>query len=38
LPIQPNYRGRQVDAINEERVLVTWKESHKKDAVFIEPT
>ena len=38
LPIQPNYRDRQVDAINEERVLVTWKESHKKDAVFIEPT
>ncbi|MEN8964874.1 MAG: bifunctional pyr operon transcriptional regulator/uracil phosphoribosyltransferase PyrR [Polaribacter sp.] len=37
LPIQPNYRGRQVDAINEERVLVSWKETHKKDAVFIEP-
>jgi pyrimidine operon attenuation protein/uracil phosphoribosyltransferase len=36
LPIQPNYRGRQVDAINEERVLVTWKETHNKDAVFIE--
>jgi len=36
LPIQPNYRGRQVDAINEERVLVTWKETDKKDAVYIE--
>ena len=36
LPIQPNYKGRQVDAINEEKVLVTWKETHKKDAVFIE--
>jgi pyrimidine operon attenuation protein/uracil phosphoribosyltransferase len=36
LPIQPNYRGRQVDAINEERVLVSWKETHKKDAVYIE--
>ena len=36
LPIQPNYKGRQVDAINEERVLVTWKETHKKDAVFIK--
>ena len=36
LPIQPDYRGRQVDAINEEKVLVTWKESHKKDAVYIE--
>lgn len=38
LPIQPNYRGRQVDAINEEKVLVTWKETHKKDAVCIEIT
>ena len=36
LPIQPNYRGRQVDAINEEKVLVTWNETHKKDAVYIE--
>jgi pyrimidine operon attenuation protein/uracil phosphoribosyltransferase len=38
LPIQPNYRGRQVDAINEERVLVSWKETNKKDAVYIEQT
>lgn len=36
LPIQPNYRGRQVDAINEEKVVVNWHETHKKDAVFIE--
>ena len=36
LPIQPNYRGRQVDAINEERVIVNWKELHKKDAVYID--
>ncbi|MGY0425913.1 MAG: bifunctional pyr operon transcriptional regulator/uracil phosphoribosyltransferase PyrR [Polaribacter sp.] len=36
LPIQPNYKGRQVDAINEEKVLVTWKETHLKDAVYIE--
>ena len=36
LPIQPNYRGRQVDAINEEKVLVTWKETDKKDAVYLE--
>lgn len=36
LPIQPNYRGRQVDAINKERVLVTWKETDNKDAVYIE--
>jgi pyrimidine operon attenuation protein/uracil phosphoribosyltransferase len=36
LPIQPNYKGRQVDAINEEKVLVTWKETHNKDAVYID--
>lgn len=36
LPIQPDYRGRQVDAINEEKVLVHWKESHKKDAIYID--
>ncbi len=36
LPIQPNYRGRQVDAINEEKVVVSWKENNKKDAVYIE--
>lgn len=36
LPIQPNYRGRQVDAINEEKVVVNWAETHHKDAVFIE--
>ncbi len=35
LPIQPNYKGRQVDAINEEKVVVHWKETHKKDSVFI---
>lgn len=36
LPIQPNYSGRQVDAINNERVAVHWKETHKKDVVYIE--
>lgn len=36
LPIQPDYRGRQVDAIDEEKVLVTWKETDKRDAVYIE--
>lgn len=36
LPIQPNYRGRQVDAINEERVRVLWKEKDGADAVYIE--
>jgi pyrimidine operon attenuation protein/uracil phosphoribosyltransferase len=36
LPIQPDYRGRQVDAINEERVRVLWKEKDGEDAVYIE--
>ena len=36
LPIQPNYRGRKVDAINEERVSDNWKELHKKDVIYIE--
>ncbi len=36
LPIQPNYRGRQVDAINEEKVVVNWKETGKEDSIIIE--
>ena len=35
LPIQPNYLGRQVDVINEEKVIVHWKEKDTKDAVYI---
>ncbi|MFM1807964.1 MAG: bifunctional pyr operon transcriptional regulator/uracil phosphoribosyltransferase PyrR [Bacteroidota bacterium] len=35
LPIQPNYRGRQVDAVNQERVKVCWKENEGEDAVYI---
>jgi pyrimidine operon attenuation protein/uracil phosphoribosyltransferase len=35
LPIQPDYRGRQVDAINGEKVLVNWKESSGEDAVYL---
>ncbi len=27
LPIQPDYRGRQVDAINNEKVLVKWQDN-----------
>ena len=34
LPIQPNYRGRQVDAINEEKVKVMWKENDGKDIIY----
>ena len=35
LPIQPNYRGRQVDAINEEKVIVNWKENGGEDSVYL---
>ena len=35
LPIQPNYRGRQVDAINEEKVKVHWKENDGKDVIYL---
>jgi pyrimidine operon attenuation protein/uracil phosphoribosyltransferase len=35
LPIQPDYRGRQVDAINNERVVVNWVENDAEDAVYL---
>ena len=35
LPIQPDYRGRQVDAINNEKVLVKWLENDGGDAVYL---
>lgn len=35
LPIQPDYRGRQVDAINDEKVRVCWKEQDGEDAVYL---
>ena len=35
LPIQPDYRGRQVDAINDEKVLVNWSETSGEDAVYL---
>lgn len=35
LPIQPDYSGRQVDAINEEKVKVNWKEKEGEDAVYL---
>lgn len=35
LPIQPDYRGRQVDAINNEKVKVTWKENDGEDSVYL---
>ena len=36
LPIQPNYRGRQVDAINEEKVVVNWKDTGRIDSIILE--
>lgn len=35
LPIQPDYNGRTVDAINEEKVKVHWKENEGEDAVYV---
>jgi pyrimidine operon attenuation protein/uracil phosphoribosyltransferase len=35
LPIQPDYRGRQVDAIGKEKVKVCWKEHDGEDAVYL---
>jgi pyrimidine operon attenuation protein/uracil phosphoribosyltransferase len=35
LPIQPDYRGRQVDAFNEEKVKVCWKENDGEDTVYL---
>lgn len=36
LPIQPDYRGRQVDAINDEKVKVCWKGNEgDEDQVYL---
>jgi len=35
LPIQPDYRGRQVDVIKNEKVKVCWKENEGEDIVYI---
>ena len=35
LPIQTNYRGRQVDAINEEKVKVSWIENDGEDMIYL---
>jgi len=35
LPIQPDYKGRQVDVIMNEQVKVDWKENNSTDAVSI---
>ncbi len=35
LPIQPDYKGRQVDVIKDEQVKVSWKENENKEGVYI---
>jgi pyrimidine operon attenuation protein/uracil phosphoribosyltransferase len=35
LPIQPNYIGRIIDAIDSERVIVEWKEINGKDRILM---
>lgn len=35
LPIQPDYRGRQVDAINDEKVKVCWKDNDGEEQVYL---
>ena len=35
LPIQPDYIGKAVDAINKERVVVNWAEQDQEDAVYL---
>lgn len=38
LPIQPDYNGRQVDAIGNQKVKVLWKENDGEDAVYLLKT
>jgi pyrimidine operon attenuation protein / uracil phosphoribosyltransferase len=35
LPIQPDYRGRQVDTIDGEKVKVCWQENEGEDTVYL---
>ncbi len=35
LPIQPNYKGRQVDVLNKEKVLVNWQENNTNSTVYL---
>jgi pyrimidine operon attenuation protein/uracil phosphoribosyltransferase len=35
LPIQPNYVGRTIDAIDSERVIVEWKEVNGNDRILM---
>ncbi|WP_256009495.1 bifunctional pyr operon transcriptional regulator/uracil phosphoribosyltransferase PyrR [Desertivirga xinjiangensis] len=35
LPIEPDYIGIQVDSINSQKVLVSWKETDQEDKVIL---
>lgn len=35
LPIEPDYIGIQVDSVDSQKVLVSWKETDKKDQIIL---
>jgi pyrimidine operon attenuation protein/uracil phosphoribosyltransferase len=35
MPIQPNYIGKSVDTIDQENVIVQWKENGEEDSVML---
>lgn len=35
LPIEPNYIGIQVDTLNSQKVIVSWKETEKDDQITL---
>jgi len=35
LPIEPDYIGIQVDSINSQKVIVSWKETDQQDQVVL---
>ena len=36
LPIQPTYKGKQIDSFENEKVLVRWQENSDSDKVMLE--
>ena len=35
LPIQPTYKGKQVDSFNNEKISVSWSETGDKDTIYV---
>ncbi len=35
IPLRPDYIGKSIDTLQEERVKVTWKENDEKDSVIL---